>query len=240
MAFSNTAKEKMIARSSNSHNKVGSILKRQNPNAYENYEPTDCITFVLNVLKETYNASGQSSIAKALQGYGEADRGEGKKFYGDLLAKALVQKHNWKAIYLTPDQFHPTDGQSEHTFATAMVKKNCKYANIQVSYTVLDYKPTKKTHAKFQALLPYSERKLNKIDLEALKKIKFGFGLSRGGMHTWLYSLGLVYEVHWDKIGPDLYDKTKIENFKWLSNLVVVPPDANALLTMSATKCVNR
>ena len=151
-----------------------------------------------------------------------------------MLAKALVNKHGWYGIYLSPDKFHPTDADSEHTYATDQAIKTCMYAGVPVSYTVIDYNPLSKTDPNFQALFPYKERKLNVIDLKSLKKLEFGFGFSRGGYHTWLFSKGYVYEVHWDATGPGLYDKTDIVSFPWQSNLIVVPPDAKTNLTMSA------
>lgn len=118
--------------------------------------------------------------------YGSATReaGKGKKFYGDLLAQSLVNKHNWLGIYLTPDKFHPTDGDQEHTYATTRALKNCIYSGVPLSYAVIDYHPLDKTDPNFQALYPYKERKLNTIDLAALKKIEFGFRINQGGMHT--------------------------------------------------------
>lgn len=80
-------------------------------------------------------------------------------------------------------------------------------------------------------------RKLNQLDLDAVKKIEFGFGISRGGMHTWLFSNGYVYEVHWEEEGANLYEKTDITLFPWQSNLIVVPPDAKGLLSMSVLNC---
>jgi hypothetical protein len=237
MGFSDVALKNMIARKSNTTNKVGSQLKLSDPAKYKGYESTDCITFVLNVLRETFEEVGQKSVADSLITYGMASRGGEKKFYGDLLAKALVNKYKWKAIYLTPDRFHPVDGDQEHTFATDRVIKTCMYSNIPVSYTVLDYNPTPKAHEKFQALLPYKERKLNLIDLKAINIVKFGFGISRRGMHTWLFSKGYVYEVHWEQVGKNLYEKRLIKDFPWQSNLIVVPPDAAVSLAASATKC---
>ncbi len=241
MSFSQEAIKIMNARMSDYHNKVGSELKKAKPNLYQNYESTDCITFVLHVLRDTFKKQGKADVARNLTAYGRANReaGQGPKFYGDLLAKALVNKHGWSGIYLTPDKFHPRDGDQEHTFATTQALKNCSYAGVPISYAVLDYQPLDKSHKNFQALYPFGERKLNRIDLDAISKIPFGFGLSRGGMHTWLFSKGFVYEVHWDEVGPNLYDKTAIQNFPWQSNLIVVPPDAKAHLTLSVLKCAN-
>lgn len=80
-------------------------------------------------------------------------------------------------------------------------------------------------------------QKLNITDLNALNKIKFGVGMSTKGMHNWLFSLGSVYEVHWDGIGSDLYEIRKISNFPWNSNFIIVPPEMIPLLTMSKLKC---
>ena len=239
MSFSLIAVKNMNARINDYKNKVGSQLKKAYPKRYKHYESTDCITFVLNVLKATFIEKGQKNLAQNLVNYGMAarDPGKGKKFYGDLLAKALVNKHGWIGIYLAPDKFHPTDADKEHTYATNRAIKTCFYAGIPVSYTVIDYNPLDKTHPNFQALFPFKERKPNIVDLTALKKLEFGFGISRGGMHTWLFSKGYVYEVHWDQEGPGLYDKTDITLFPWQSNLMVTPPDARGKLTMSTITC---
>lgn len=61
--------------------------------------------------------------------------------------------------------------------------------------------------------------------LAKLKRVRFGVGVSKGGRHTWLFSLGWVYEVHWDQIGPSLYEKSSFETYGWLSGAIVLPPD---------------
>ena len=194
MSFSKIAVQIMNARMKDHKNKVGSQLKLSEPALYKGYESTDCITFVLNVLKEAFVKQGNKSIAENIFKYGMASRGggQGEKFYGDLLAKALVNKHMWSGIYLSPDKFHPTDGDQEHTYATTQAIRTCQYAGVPVSYLAIDYSPLSKTDVNFQALYPYKERKLNTISLKGLKNIEFGFGISRGGMHTWLFSKGFV------------------------------------------------
>ncbi len=214
MNFSDIAVKNMLARQSNTTNKVGRELKKAEPAKYQNFEATDCITFVLNVLRETYKDAGDGITADNLISYGMASRGGSKKkFYGDLLAKTLVEKHKWKAIYLTPDRFHPSDGNKEHTYATHLVMKSCRYSDIPVSYTAIDYNPLPKTHRKFQTLFPFKARRLNLVDLKVLNGIKFGFGISRRGLHTWLFSKGWIYEVHWDQVGSKLYEKRTIKTF---------------------------
>jgi hypothetical protein len=94
----------------------------------------------------------------------------------------------------------------------------------------VNYTPTKKSDPNFVSFKSkgMSEDPTDEDDsrMTELKKIKFGVGVSRGGLHTWLYSKGLVYEVHWDKAGADLYGTTDIEDFEWLSGAIVIPPDA--------------
>lgn len=238
-AFSDIAYKKMLDLSSDTTNKVGRELYKSNPGKYQGFIRTDCTTFVLNVLEHTYTRLGQPGIAKTLRNsLGIRGNDTNPKFYGDLLFKKLVNIHGWKGIYCTPDRYHPNDGKQEHPFATHRVLKSCHYADVPVSYTVLNYNPTPKTDPNFQKLINYvGAQKLNSIDLAALNNIKFGVGMSTKGMHNWLFSQGSVYEVHWMGIGSNLYEIRKLPNFPWNSNLVIVPPDMLPQLTMSNLKC---
>lgn len=63
-------------------------------------------------------------------------------------------------------------------------------------------------------------------------------GVSRGGDHVWVYSFGKVYESHWDKeAGSGLYTAVPMEDFIWLSGIVVIPKDSNHLLNMTPVLC---
>lgn len=242
--FSDIAKKNMLARIKDSDYKVGSQYVVANPwGDYSKFTQTDCITFVLNVLKDTYKQLKQPEVITNLISESMVKRGNDKspKFYGDMLARNLVSKRNWTAIYLTPDRFHPNDAKQEHTFATAQVVKTCNYTGVPVSYLALDYNPTGTDDPSFQKLFSYKgPRALNLIGLNELRKIKFGFGISRKGDHTWLFSEGYVYEAHWDKISNEIFEKRAIEKFPWNSNLIVVPPDAIGLLNTNNLKlCKN-
>ena len=82
---------------------------------------------------------------------------------------------------------------------------------------------------------------LNSVDIASLELLTFGFGLSRGGEHTWLFSRGKVYEVHWDKVGADLYEESPLRTYAWLSGAIVVPPDQLPTFAVSAElKCESR
>lgn len=240
--FSEDAQKLMIKRSSDYHNKIGASYDvSNNPGDYSKYEVTDCATFVIRVLKDAFKANGQPDIAKQLVTDSLAKRGkDGKfKFYGDMLTKKLINDLKWKAIYITPDRFHPDDGNERYTYTTAIVNKTCMFRDIRVDYFVFDYRPSTPSTPYFQTLYSHKPaRQLNAIGLAELKKIKFGYGISRGGFHTWLYSDGYVYEVHRDKIGSELYDKTAIEDFIWNSSLIVVPPDSmNQLNLKNMNSC---
>lgn len=63
--------------------------------------------------------------------------------------------------------------------------------------------------------------------LERVSKVKFAFGIARGGFHTFLFSYGEVFEVHWDQIGTGLYGKKAFKDYEWLSGALIVPPDSN-------------
>lgn len=185
--FSDIAKKHMTARFSDSDFKVGTTYVKNNPwGDFSKFTQTDCITFVINVLKDTYSEIGKASVVKSLISNSLIKRGKDRnpKFYGDMLARILVQKHAWSAIYLTPDRFHPNDAKKEHSFATSQVLRKCQYTGVPVSYIAMDYNPTSKNDPAFQALLPFKERPFNVIALSELKKIKFAYGISRKGDHT--------------------------------------------------------
>ncbi len=122
--FSDIAYKKMIELSSDTKNKVGRELYKTDPIKYKDFIKTDCSTFVLNVLEYAFEQTGPKAIADSLSSLTTKRGSDTKpKWYGDLMFKDLVNRHGWKAIYLTPDKWHPNDGSQEHTFATTQVLK---------------------------------------------------------------------------------------------------------------------
>lgn len=228
-SFSEHAYDKMLALYNKHDHEVGSELKKLLPDKYKDLESTDCITYSLNVISYAFKETGKNEAAKQVWKLGQ---------HGNELATYLVNSHNWLGVYINPDVFHPTDKDDEHTYSHLIAQKKCTYYKIPLSYRVVNYRPTDKTHEAFQALNKHKGvTALNAVDINHLKSVKFGFGISRGGMHTWLFSKGDVYEVHWDKVGADLYEKTSLANYPWLSGAIVVPPDASHLLKIAELSC---
>lgn len=228
--YSDFAVEKLLDLYKDHSHEVGIQMKKLFPSKYKDYDSTDCITYALNVISYAFDKSGNTKTAKHVWSLGER---------GADLAKYLVSIHAWKGVYLNPDAKHPQDGASEHTYSSYLVDKTCKYYQIPMSYRVDNYNPTSKSHPSFKKV----NRKagvtiLNKVDIESLEKVKFGFGISRGGKHTWLFSEGLVYEVHWDKVGIELYEASSLRTYPWLSGALVIPDDqASYLSNVSKVKC---
>jgi len=93
---------------------------------------------------------------------------------------------------------------------------------------------TPNTHPAFQKLNKTAPATaLNDIDIKSLEQVKFGFVISKGGMHSWMFSKGYVYEVHWDKVGSELYEATPLRIFLRISGVIVVPFEQAAHLTLS-------
>jgi hypothetical protein len=228
--FSDHAYEKLIDLFNNHDHEVGSELKKEDPTKYKDYKSTDCITYALNVIRYAFEKVGDAASAKKAWSLGK---------YGTELAKYLVDSHGWSGVYINPDTVHPVDAQQEHTYSNYVASKSCSYHKVPVAYKVTNFNVTPNTHAKFQKLNKTSPvTTLNTVDIASLKLVKFGFGISRGGMHTWLFSYGKVYEVHWKGIGADLYEATPLELFGWLSGAIVVPKDQVGHLAVSAKlKC---
>ncbi|MCI5146156.1 MAG: hypothetical protein D3923_11660 [Candidatus Electrothrix sp. AR3] len=215
--FSDYALAKMMDLFENHEHEVGRKLKKSEPEKYKEYQSTDCITYVLNVLSYAF---------KQLKDDKAADRTWQLGKHGTELAQYLVKKHGWKGIYVNPDAKHPLDADEEHTYTSIIAIKKKKYYDIPLEYAVQNYSVTSDGHPFFQKLsktAPVSEQ--NEADIASLEQVGFGFGISRGGKHTWLFSQGKVYEVHWDAIGVELYGARPLRVFPWLSNLIVIPPE---------------
>ncbi|WP_298959441.1 hypothetical protein [uncultured Roseibium sp.] len=216
--FSYHAHKKMIDLFHNHSHEVGSQYFPRPPGK----TPTDCITYVINVLTYAFEQTGKKTAA---------DRGRSLGEYGTELAKYLVDEHKWIGNYYNKDVNHPSDGDYEHTYSFyKRVLTGNKYYGISISNHVINYAPTPKNNSNYTSFPRIGgskeQTKLNLKNLEKIKKVKFAFGLSRGGKHTWLFSEGKVYEVHWERIGSGLYEATKLEDFQWLSGAIIVPPDA--------------
>lgn len=230
--FSDHAREKLVALYNHHDREVGSVLKAQYPDLYDGFTGTDCITYAINVISYAFKQLGKDSAAQKVRQLGK---------HGNELSRYLVNTHQWSGIYINPDVKHPIDADPEHAWSDHVVKKTCTYFSIPIKYRAVNYSPTPSDDPNFQKVNPKAAATtLNDVDVKILGKVDFGFGISRGARHTWLYSLGSVYEVHWDQVGAQLYERTALQAFGWLSGAIVVPPDRASLLTMSAQVCRRR
>jgi hypothetical protein len=238
MKFSDFAVEKMLDMYKNHSNQVGIKVKQAHPEKYKNYVSMDCITYVLTVLKYAYEKVGDPN-SQTVFSDGIAPSGHFKgKYVGMILAEKLVKQRHWDAIYVNPDVVHPVDALQEHNFTYYQANKLCRYHKVPVKYTAVNYNTTAKTHENFQELVPHrGETKLNRVDYDMLKKIKFGLGMSKGGTHTWLFSKGYVFEVHWENTAPTLYEKSPLDTFGYLDSIIMVPPDGKSFIALDALKC---
>jgi hypothetical protein len=216
-AFTAHALEKMLDLFNNHDHEVGSQLKKFDPETFKDYTSTDCITYVLNVLTHAFQATGDAAAAVKAKGLGAR---------GTDLAKYLVTSHKWKGIYINPDAKHPRDDEKEHPYSSAIALRDKKYYEIPLEYAVQNYAVTPAADLaplQLNKNIPPTEH--NETDIASLEKVEFGFGMSRGGTHTWLFSKGDIYEVHWNEIGSGLYEASPLREFDWLSGVIVIPPE---------------
>lgn len=215
LTFSEHAEKRMWDLLKDYHTQVGSkraeyLRLRGLPDDTQGKTPTDCITYVINVLKYAFSQVGQKAVAQKVGGLGA---------YGTALA-AYLTTVQWKAHYWNPDVNNPQDNDREHPFSYAMALKTRKYYGIPLSGYIVDYRPTVVAPPKKMTVR-------DGVAFDEFKKVRFAYGLARGGKHTFLCSYGMIYEVHWDEIGDKLYEMSEFDKFEWNSGVVVTPPDAN-------------
>lgn len=247
--FTEVALNKMWDLFKHHPNQVGSnrrkwLLKRGQPDDTRGRERTDCITYVKAVLVAAYEELGRKAFADGVK------KALGAKALGADLANYLVREVGWKAHYWNPDVNHPRDYdyvQNNYSYWNTL-KHGVYYVGnyatkVPVSGYIVNYKPVPDyTNPRF-------EDKRLKVKhnyptapergaFERFLKVRFAFGLGHGGEHTFLYSEGHVFEVHWnamgddnysqhvDDDGDDLYERSPFELFPpWYSGIMVVPPD---------------
>ena len=231
--FSDYAYEKMLDLYRNHDHEVGSRLKEAQPELYRDRQSTNCIGYVLNVLKYAFQKIGNNAAAEEVSRLAS---------HGTRVAAYLVRRQGWKGVFINPDENHPADGVYEHVLVTGNAQRKCEYYDIPVEYKATNYRTTGKFNPAFQTVSPRKGvTALDDVGYDALEAVGFGFGVSRGGKHTWLFSAGWVYEVHLDQVGKGLYEAIPLRNFSWLSGAIVVPGEqAPFLVSGVKLRCAAR
>ncbi|HEV7859650.1 MAG TPA: hypothetical protein VGO91_13625 [Pyrinomonadaceae bacterium] len=188
----------------------GEYLRRNSlPDDMAGKTRTDCITYVINVLKYAFEQIGNREAARKVGGLGE---------HGTELA-AYLTGIGWKAHYWNPDVNNPPDGLQEHPYSYRLAVKTGKYYTVPVSGYMINYRPTSVNP-------PKKQTPKDQTTFDEFSKVRFAYGTAKGGVHTFLCSYGMVYEVHWEGIGEGLYERSSLYTFEWNSGIVVTPPDA--------------
>jgi len=190
-------------------------------------QPTDCITYVRNVIEYAYEKINRKDIARRIHAMPKD---------GMPLASYLVTL-GWRAHYWNPDSRRPNDNssyRSEHPVSYQNAIREHTYYGVAVSGFVVDYNPTyvpprQQTWREWwYKIQPPSQMTPKRMDaFNRLSGVKFAYGLARGGYHTFLLSYGMVFEVHWAAEGDDLYERSPLYDFAWKSGLILTPPDSS-------------
>lgn len=136
MGYSEEAYKKMIDLYNNHSHECGSQIISTCPGK----TPTDCITYVINVLSYAFEKSGDKAASSRVKELGK---------YGTGLAAYLVSDRGWKAVYINPDVNHPRDKKYEHVKTYNEVKAKLPYYNIPIDHIVVNYTPTSKSDPNF-------------------------------------------------------------------------------------------
>ncbi|MEA2830676.1 MAG: hypothetical protein QOF22_1424, partial [Bradyrhizobium sp.] len=201
--------------------------------------PTDCTTFVIEVLKEVFTKHGRAADwTKIERKYKRniASRGATEVIGLDIQA-ALQSEAGWKGIYWAPDpQYlvpkqelgdydpkHPLKGvkPEEASYTSTLAKKKGtyyktkSYPGVSISQSVTNFAPEKPNEPRKAGYPGPSTTTKTTEQLEKLKRLPFGILSALGGFHMTIISYGKVIEAHWraraDYIG--LVEETDVE--KW-------------------------
>ena len=223
---------------------------------------TDCITYSINVLEDAFMQIGDKTSAKKVRSLGRYGHELAKYLIKSHGWKTVYVTQDFWHLNVDLNSAHYSEDIESYTALHGSQLKHRKYyagtADLPVHYFAINFSPHSRPmsyhcHTFFDACATEydgsvfargifnaskrnveTERDANALSF--LNQVKFGFGLSKGGKHTWLFSKGYVYEVHWD--GADkwyndsLYERTDIVNWSWVANLLVVPPDTSGLLNL--------
>ncbi|MCA2980053.1 MAG: LysM peptidoglycan-binding domain-containing protein [Myxococcaceae bacterium] len=170
---------------------------------------SSCIGWALEHVGAAYAAAGKADRWREI--YATVTRNGAK---GTDLAKEL-QKDGWKAIYWNPDAKKPADGDSEHSFSAAQVRRGNGYYGIKVDDSVVNFRPTEG-----------GGTAQDMSGIERLKEVPFWFGLARGGKHTFVGRGNQLNEFHWTEqpTSSRPFSEKPLETYSWLSGLIMVPP----------------
>ncbi len=210
------AHEKMWELFNNHGHEVGSNF----PGYKRGRQDTNCITYVRHVLEYAYRKIGRRDVADAIHRLPKD---------GMPLANYLVSL-GWKPHYWNPDVNRPRDGENEHPFSYNTVVKTGRYYGLEVSGVIINYNPTP---APKQGWIDWLRGRpapkatpLNYAAFGRFNGVKFAYGLARGAFHTFLYSYGEIFEVHWTEEEDRLYERSPFYSYDWLSGLMLTPPDS--------------
>ena len=133
----------------------------------------------------------------------------------------FLQADGWEGVYFNPDVKNPlassSDDGREHVNTAHTAKKKGTYYGLKVHHLVLNYRPTEVDGVGVAK---------ETVGLEALREVPFFFGMARGGRHAFVGTHGEISEVHWDAqpVSKKVMSEIKLEDFEWLSGLLLVPP----------------
>ena len=229
--FSDYCYNKMWDLFKNHKNEVGSDF----PGDKRSKSITNCVIYVMKVLIYGHEQLGIPQTIKDIKEmYPRQD--------GIELAKYLVNKIGWNAHYWNPDVWNPRDKDSEHIVSYKNVLRTKLYYGIPIGGLIVGYNKQDKTPKKETVWIPTIPTPLGTIPLpttittpadhlevfEKLKRVKFGIGVNRGGMHCFLLSYGDVFEVHYN-YGDEvrLYGKQPLYGYGWNSGCILTPPDSS-------------
>jgi len=175
----------------------------------------DCYDYVYQVLVYAFKKTGRQDVAQQLGDYSR---------HGTSVAKYLISL-GWTGNYWNPDVDNPRDGDTTMLRNSFYLAKRTKqsWGGTPISGFIVNYRPSPQGWINWIRRIPPTTKNYGAFD--RLSRVKFAYGITWKDKHTFLYSWGEVFEVHWDVI-DDVFEKSSFYNYDWNAGLMITPPDS--------------
>lgn len=189
---------------------------------------TDCLRFVLDMLKAGFESVGQGALYKKIvsSSLGLSHKRAHGKFSGVDLVTMLRQAAGWRTVFMIADTDASTSENKEFKHHLQNYQLAKSHRALQSERTAKGVVPGMTIDRVVADYAPEDRGRQNKAELERLRKLPFAvIAAGRGGDHMAMLVNGVVFDtsVDMDADNPDLIRMCTLDEWVYKSAVVVAP-----------------